>query len=178
MLTLSPPVISADAVDAAKTYLRIENDEEDASIAALMAASVRLGEGFLNQILLRRTGVDRMSASTAWQRLGVTPVQAITGVVGIPADGATFALASDAYALDIDGAGDGWVRIITPGAAGRVDVTVEAGMASDWDSLPEPIRLGVLRLMGHLHAHRDAPDDLGPPAAVAALLRPWRRMRL
>ena len=117
MLTLSPPIISADAVDAAKTYLRIESDEEDASIAALMAAAIRLAEGFLNRILLRRTGVDRMSASSAWQRLGVSPVQAITGVTGIPAEGATFALASDAYALDIDGAGDGWVRIIAPGSA-------------------------------------------------------------
>ena len=178
MFSLSPPVITADAVDAAKTYLRIESDEEDASIAALLAAALRLAEEFLNQLLLRRTGVDRMSASSAWQRLGVTPVHAITGVTGIPAEGATFPLASDAYALDIDASGDGWVRIITPGAAGRVDVTVEAGMATDWDGLPEPVRLGVLRLLGHLHAHRDAPDDLGPPAAVAALLRPWRRMRL
>jgi len=29
-----------------------------------------------------------------------------------------------------------------------------------------------------MFAHRDAPDDAGPPAVVAALWRPWRRMRL
>jgi hypothetical protein len=52
-------------------------------------------------------------------------------------------------------------------------------MALTWDELPEAIRLGVLRLAAHLHlAHRDNPDDLGPPEGVAALLRPWRRRRI
>jgi uncharacterized phiE125 gp8 family phage protein len=63
-------------------------------------------------------------------------------------------------------------------AVGAVEVTYQAGLASTWSALPESIRLGVLRLIGHLYTHRDAGDDAGPPAAVAALLRPWRRMKL
>jgi uncharacterized phiE125 gp8 family phage protein len=178
MFSLSPPLIAAEAVVAAKTYLRIENDLEDALIGALLAAAVRHVEGFTNQLLLRRAGVDRLAVSSAWQRLGVTPVHAITLVAGLPAEGAVFTLPVDAYALDIDGSGDGWVRVTQPGSAGRIDVTVDAGLAADWGDVPEPLRLAVLRLTGHLYTYRDMADDVGPPAAVAALLRPWRRMRL
>lgn len=178
MLSLSPPLITSDAIDAAKTFLRVDHDEEDALIQALLAAALRHAESFVGQLLLRRTGIDRLAVSPAWQRLGVTPVVAIAQLVGLPEEGAGFALDPSAYALDIDGGGDGWVRIKASGAATRVDVTVEAGLASDWDGLPEPLRLAVLRLAGHLHAYRDDAADAGPPAAVAALLRPFRRLRL
>jgi hypothetical protein len=45
--------------------------------------------------------------------------------------------------------------------------------------LPEGIRQGALRLAAHQYRERDvdAPQPV-PPAAVAALWRPWRRMRL
>ena len=178
MLTFSPPPVTADAVDAAKTYLRIEHDEDDATLVSLMAAAIGHVEAFTNQLLLRRSGIQRMTASNQWTRIGVTPVQAITSVTGIPAEGAAFLLPVSAYGIDIDGSGDGWVRVTQPGAAGRVDVSVEAGMAPSWGGIPEPLRLAVLRLTGHLYAYRDAPGDAGPPAAVAALLRPWRRIRL
>jgi uncharacterized phiE125 gp8 family phage protein len=178
MFSLSPPPIAAEAVAAAKTYLRIENTAEDDLIANLLAAAVRHVEGFANLIVLRRAGVDRLAVSGAWQRLGVTPVHAITSVTGLPVDGSPFGLPVSSYALDIDGSGDGWVRVIEPGAAARIDVTVDAGLASGWMDIPEPLRLAILRLTGHLHGYRDGADDRGPPAAVAALIRPWRRMRL
>jgi uncharacterized phiE125 gp8 family phage protein len=178
MKSLAPPALAADAVDAAKSYLRIENDEEDGLIGALLAAAIRHAEGFLGQLLLRRAAVDRLQVSSDWQRIGVTPVSAISSVTGIPAEGAPFILPTTSYAIDIDGSGDGWVRVSQPGSAGRIDVAVEAGLAADWDALPEPLRLAVLRLTGHLHLSRDDSGDSGPPAAVAALLRPWRRMRL
>jgi uncharacterized phiE125 gp8 family phage protein len=178
MFSLTPPAVAAEAVDAAKTYLRIETDEEDILIASLLIAAIRHAEGFLGQLLLRRSGVDRLLASTDWKRINVTPVQAITSVTAVPTTGAPFLLAPAAYAIDIDGSGDGWVRVGQPGIARWIDVNVEAGMASDWDAIPEPLRLAVLRLTGHLYGSRDDPGESGPPAAVAALLRPWRRMKL
>jgi len=178
MFSLSPPPVAAEAVAAAKSYLRIENDLEDALVASLLAAAIRHVEAFTNQLLLRREGVDRLAVSGAWQRLGVTPVHAVTAVSGLPSEGAAFALPVEGYALDIDGSGDGWIRVSQPGEARRIDVTLDAGIAADWAQVPEPLRLAVLRLVAHLHSTRDSVDDPGPPAAVAALLRPWRRMRL
>src|SRR3546814_18570201 len=54
------------------------------------------------------------------------------GVTGLPAEGAVFALPIGAYGVDIDGNGDGWVRVTASGAAGRVDVTFMAGLATGW----------------------------------------------
>ena len=178
MFSLSPPPVAAEAVVAAKAFLRIENDLEDALVANLLAAAIRPVDGFPNLIALRRTGVDRLAVSGAWQRLGVTPVHAITAVTGLPVEGEAFALRVGAYALAVDGSGDGWVRVTQPGAAVRVDVIVDAGLAAGWGDVPEPLRLAILRLTGHLYTYRDTAEDSGPPAAVAALLRPWRRMRL
>lgn len=178
MFSLSPPLIAAEAVVAAKNYLRIEQDEEDALIESLLAAAVRHVEGFTGLLVLRRTGVDRLAVSGGWQRLGVSPVHAIISVTGLAADVPSLVLPVDAYALDIDGSGDGWVRVSRPGGAAKVDVVVDAGLAADWANVPEPLRLAVLRLTGHLYTYRDSADDTGPPAAVAALIRPWRRMRL
>jgi hypothetical protein len=50
-------------------------------------------------------------------------------------------------------------------------------MADDENGVPEPIRQGVLRLIAHLFTSRDGTDG-EPPAAVTALWRPYRRMRL
>jgi hypothetical protein len=56
-------------------------------------------------------------------------------------------------------------------------VSGTAGIADDENSVPEPIRQGVLRLVAHLFMSRDG-EGGQPPAAVTALWRPYRRLRL
>jgi len=54
-----------------------------------------------------------------------------------------------------------------------------AGLAPDWDALPDGLRHGVMRLAAHQHRQREGDGAAPlPPAAVAALWRPWRRLRL
>ena len=50
------------------------------------------------------------------------------------------------------------------------------GAAERWDAVPAPVAQGVAMLAAHLFDHRES--DALPPAAVAALWRPYRRMRL
>jgi uncharacterized phiE125 gp8 family phage protein len=102
----------------------------------------------------------------------------IGGVEGLPPEGAALAFAAGQYAVDIDASGDGWVRVASPGPANRIRVSYQAGLAGEWSGIPEALRQGVVRLAAHLYADRDGPELGGPPAAVTALWRPWRRMRL
>ena len=81
-------------------------------------------------------------------------------------------LAAEAYAIDIDASGDGWVRMTGTSDARRLRVSGHAGMAIDPNDVPEPIRQGMLRLVAHLFASRDGSGG-EPPAAVTALWRPY-----
>lgn len=166
------------ALAAAKAYLRIETGDEDALLALLLRTSVSLCERFTGLTLFAADRRDVIDVSIgSWRRLPATPVAAINGVEIVDAAGIATPLPVDAYAIDIDAAGAGHVRAGgAPGA--RIAVSYRAGLAADWPSLPAPLAQGVVRLAAHLHAHRDEADDPGPPAAVAALWRPWRRMRL
>jgi uncharacterized phiE125 gp8 family phage protein len=53
-------------------------------------------------------------------------------------------------------------------------------MAAGWAALPAALRQGVVRLAAHFHAHRtgETARPQEPPAAVTALWRPYRRVRL
>jgi len=109
-------------------------------------------------------------------------VRSIDLVEAIGEDGVATPLPAGAFAIDVDASGDGWVRLTNSGGAARVRVSASAGMAADTNELPEPLRHGILRLVGHLFASRDGGGIGGPggepPAAVTALWRPYRRMRL
>lgn len=178
MISREAVVLDSFMLDEARAYLRIESEEEDASLGGVLLGAIGHAEAYLGQMLLRRNVREIVSASMHWQRLSVWPVAMVNSVTGIPAEGMPFALLADAYKIEIDAHGEAWLRVTQPGAAGRAEIACLAGMAQAWEELPEAIRLGVLRLAAHLHLHRDNPDDAGPPEGVAALLRPWRRRRI
>lgn len=166
------------ARDTVKAYARIEQSAEDSLISGFCRTVLELCEAFCGRVTLAREAVEILPASGEWRRLGAQPVRAIGTVEGLPADGAAFTLSTDAYAIDIDTKGVGWVRVSRPGAAGRVRVTYEAGLTAAWEALPDPIQQGAIRLAVHLYTHRDDSREGAPPAAVAALWRPWRRVKL
>ena len=174
MVTEEPVQPGSAATEAARAYLRVETGEEDVLIARLVGSAAGLCEAFTGQSLIRRSFTDVLPRTGAWQRLGRTPVAAVTAVDELRPDGSHAPLPASGYAVDIDANGDGWVRVTS--AAGRISINYQAGIASDWSSAPEALRQGVVRLAAHLYTHRT--DDSPPPAAVTALWRPWRRMRL
>ena len=160
-------------LEEAKAYLRIETAAEDALIAGLVASAIGVCEAFVGVALVRREIVEVLPASGGWRRLSAAPVHAITSVERIDEEGRAVALAPGGYAIDIDAGGDGWVRA---GGTGRLRVTCVAGLAEEAAGVPAALAQGVIRLAAHLYTNRD--DAKGPPAAVAALWRPFRRVRL
>lgn len=155
-----------------KAFLRLDRDSDDAPIAGFIRTAMALCEAFTGQWLIRRMGEQRLELTLGWQRLTVLPVTAIAGVETV-----TGSLPADQFDSDIDSAGTGWLRLRALPEV-RPIARFEAGLGSDWNAVPEPLRQGIIRLVAHLYTHRDAADAGPPPAAVAALWRPWRRMRL
>jgi uncharacterized phiE125 gp8 family phage protein len=161
-----------------KAFLRIGTSEEDALLAALARAAADMCEAFVGRALIARTVEETLPAAAAWARLGAAPVRAITGVSALAADGEATALAAGDYAIDIDAAGEGWVRVLRGLAEKRIRVAYSAGMAADPNGVPEALRQGIVRLAAHFYMNRANPEQVDPPTAVTALWRPWRRLRL
>jgi uncharacterized phiE125 gp8 family phage protein len=178
MLSFDPLSLDSVMLDEARAYLRVDVAEEDPSLSAAVLAAVGHAENFTRIALIRRSAQEVISASSGWQILQAAPVQSVVSLTGIPAEGASFALAPGTWEAKISSRGEAYVRIAQPGSAGRAEVTCAVGLAADWASLPEALRLGLLRLTAHFHGHRDAAEASGPPAAALALLLPWRRLRV
>lgn len=153
-----PAAAIAAVRDAARDHLRIAGTQEDAMIERLAASALALAEAFTGSALIVREYRITMPTSGEWRPLPVAPVRSIEARQGV-------------LAIDIDHHGTGWVRM---GARGEVRFV--AGLADDWAGVPAPVAQGVVVLVAHLFDTRER--DRAPPAAVGALWRPWRRMRL
>lgn len=166
---------AAVSMAEAQAYARVETGEEEALLAALVRTASALCEGFTGQVLVARPFEEVLPPGGQWQRLGLTPVRTIDEVALLAPEGTARVLPSGEFEVDIDSRGDGWVQVHRGG--GKIRVRGEAGMAVDANGIPEPLRQGILRLIAHLFATRDGTGG-EPPAAVTALWRPYRRMRL
>lgn len=161
-----------------KAQLRLTISDEDALLAGMVRAAADACEAFTGRALIERPLTETLPSATVWTRLGAMPVSAILDVETLDPNGEASPLAAAAYAVDIDAAGDGWVRLTARVEAKRMRISYRAGMAAEPNGLPEAIRHGIVRLAAHLYANRDRAETPGPPASVTALWRPWRRLRL
>jgi uncharacterized phiE125 gp8 family phage protein len=176
---VTPTALSPAALAELKQWLGITTPRDDAALTALLRTATEMCEAFTGMMPIEAECEEVLPACTSWQALSARPVQAITLVEGLTADGTRFPLAPGAYDAELDDDGTGRVLAAAPGLARRFAVRFTAGLAPDWESLPDGLRHGILRFAAHQHRERESSDaSPAPPAAVAALWRPWRRMRL
>jgi uncharacterized phiE125 gp8 family phage protein len=177
---LAAPVdLPPGALSELKGWLGITTPASDAALEALLRAGLELCEGFTGQMPILAECEEMLPAIPGWQPLATRPVQAITALEAVAADGARAALSASAYAVDLDADGTGRVMILNGGGVSRIAVRVSAGLAADWLTLPDALRQGVVRYAAFAWNEREsAVPAAALPAAVAALWQPWRRMRL
>lgn len=171
-----PAPVEPVTVNELKAFLRLESAAEDALLAAFLRSARAMCEAFTGRILIERGFIEVVAGGSDGRRLSARPVIRVDAVERVEPDGAATVLAADAWSVAIapDGAGR-----VTGGAEGeRLRVRYRAGLGPDWNAVPEALRQGILRLAAHFYSSRDAAGDPGPPAAVAALWRPWRLLRL
>ncbi len=175
---VEPAELARTALDELKQWLAITTPKDDALLVLLMRASLDMCESFTGTMPLEAQCETMLPADGGWHRLSTRPVRSITTVNLVSPGGERSALPVDAYAIDIDADGSGKVRLTRSASEARLAVRFSAGLAPDWGGLPEALRHGIIRLAAHHYRTRDTGPAETPPAAVAALWRPWRRMRL
>lgn len=190
------PVLSTAAtvkpltVDEAKAHLRIDHDDEDAMVGALIDAAVSHVDGYtgiLGRALLTQTWRQDFGQFGDRMRLRVGDVISITSVTYYDQDNAQQTLASTVYTTLTDEIGafltrkpdQDWPSVYDRPDAVRV--TWSAGYGAAAVNVPMAIRQALLLLIGHWYENREAVSATSMsemPMAVMSLLRPYRRIRI
>jgi uncharacterized phiE125 gp8 family phage protein len=171
----APP---AAALEELKAFLRIETSLEDALLTGFLRAATEAVEAMLGLILFERGVTERGLLSEGGMRLAVGPMRSLVSVETVGTDGTLSAAPDDAARLLIGTHGEGRIDAPQLPEEAGVQVRYRAGWATDWNGVPEVLRLCVIRTAAHFHAHRDSPDGAGVPPAVLRMLGPWRTRRI
>ena len=172
---ITPASLAPEALAELKQWLAISVTRDDAALTALLHAGLELCEDFTGTMPLEATCEELVSAGAGWQVLATRPIQAVTGVDAMAIDGTRTALPAEAWQVELDA--DGGARVRVAGAR-RAAVRFVAGLAADWAGLPEALRHGVIRYAAYQYRSRETEGRDALPSAIAALWRPWRRLRL
>ncbi|MCX5478457.1 head-tail connector protein [Kaistia geumhonensis] len=194
---LAPVLITAPAetpvsLAEAKAHCRVDHDDDDLLIEALILAAVGHLDGWsgvLGRALVTQTWRQDFfgfgSTRCGPLRLALSPVSSISSLTYFEPSGAQQALSAGVYRLLTDERGP-FVECVGdstwPSTACRSDsvsVTYVAGVAAA--DVPAPIKAATLLIVGHLYANREAVAEstlAALPYAVDALIAPYRRVGL
>ncbi|MDG5748248.1 phage head-tail connector protein [Qipengyuania sp. XHP0207] len=160
-----------------KTWLAISGTRDDAVLAGLIASATAMCESFTGLFPLK-TGVrERLDASCEWQVLNARPFINVGTVEAIAHTGLSRLLDPGEYTCERTGDG-ARVRLNAAIPEPHLRISYDVGLANDWASLDSGLRHGIVRFAAHAYRERDQGGDSAIPSAVAALWRPWRRLRL
>ncbi|MYZ50470.1 head-tail connector protein [Propylenella binzhouense] len=180
---ISGPAAEPVLLEEAKAHLRLDTDDEDAFVGALIVAARIAIESEIRQVLIAqawRTAIPCWRAGEAIE-LPVQPLLSVDAVRAVARDGTASPLPAEAYAADpAEGTATLLSEMSPPPVRYEVDFT--AGMGSSGLDVPQPIRLAIRMLTTHWFENR-SPVVLGErptegPAGWRELVAPYRRVRL
>jgi len=187
LTVITPPAEAPVTLAAAKDFLRIGHDGEDALVLRLIeSAQARIEQAAGLALIVQTLRLDWPAWPATLAGRGVLlprrPARALVSVVCVSATGDP-ADQTDRFRLDCGRLGlRPWSRPPAIENGGRVEVTYQAGYGAASD-VPEDLQEALLRLAGSLYSAR-APGafDLSAggalPEEVRAILQARREVRL
>ncbi len=183
--TITPPAAEPATLAEMKLFLRVDHDDEDSLIAALIRTARERVEAATGRALITRTVVesfDAWDAGRRWRALSLSPAIAIAETRTLDEDGAAAVFPADKYYLDpaaspsrlVLAGGAAWPR---PGrASGGVEIEYAAGYGEEPDDVPDALRQAVRELVAEAYERGGPEGTFGP--SVRALIAPFARARL
>jgi uncharacterized phiE125 gp8 family phage protein len=189
LVLTTAPATEPISLGEAKAHLRIDAGDEDALVTSLIAAARMFVEKTLGVALITQSWSYFFDfwPSAGCITLPILPVQTVSAVKVHDDAGGWTTLDAGSYIVDVLSEParlvlKGAVPSIEARALNAFEVTFTAGYGDEVDDVPEPIRQALKLLVAHWFERRE-PVVLGlsaqeVPATVAALLLPYRRVRL
>lgn len=192
---VTPPAETPISLEEAKAHLRVDDDDQDELIDALIAAATGYldgPQGVLGRALVTQTWrADRSCflSGPCWPgiRLPLAPVQSANLTVEYWNGTDYIEVDAEGYALYADSLGpyvDGVTNFTWPTPETRTDavkITFVAGYGTAAE-VPQPLKQAILLMVGHWFENREASvvgaSVAALPMAVDALIAPYRRWTL
>jgi uncharacterized phiE125 gp8 family phage protein len=183
-ILLAGPALEPLSLDEMRVYLRLETSEEDGLILSLIKAARNAVEQGARRALIAQKWRIRLARfpREGQVRLPVSPILSLDAVRTFDALGNPVLLDPALFRLD------GAVLCISPnhlpadGFGAGVEIDLTAGFGAQATDVPEALRQAMRMLVAHYYEHRaDALHEESVahfPAAIAAAVAPWRRMRI
>ena len=188
-ILLDGPAVEPVSLAEAKAHLRVEHNDDDDTIAALIAGARIHVEAQTRRALIVQTWRVGRDSWPAGGRIAVlpAPLRALTAARIHRSDGSTLALDPDMFAADTVSAPG--VLTFTGGAppmpgriVGGIEFDIETGYGEAPADVPEPLRQAIRVLVAHWYENRGliaAGQSVAVlPEAATALLKPYRVLSL
>ncbi len=174
-LTLaSAPATEPLTLAETKTYLKIENTNDDTLITSLITLVRKAAEDFLCASLITQSwkiSYDKYAPSCVYLPMG--PIIAITSVTVFARDGSSSVMAASTYYLT---SGNRKLVFDASPIGHRIEIIYTAGYGTSGAYVPSPIRYGMLAHLAAVYDGRVGDRDI-PKQAVEFYL-PYRGVRL
>jgi uncharacterized phiE125 gp8 family phage protein len=186
-ILLIPPSAEPWSVAEAKAFLRVEHGDDDAIIAALIAAARGHVEALTRRALLVQRWRVVLDAWPADGRLSLRmgPLRSVIAARVFDAGGNAHAI--DVAAFVVDAAADiiaspCWALPLPGRATAGIELDVELGYGGTASDVPDALRHAIRMLVAHWYENRGlAAIGAGVamlPAGVGALIAPYRMLSL
>jgi uncharacterized phiE125 gp8 family phage protein len=188
-ILLTPPAVEPVTLTDAKAWLRVEHDDDDDVIAALIAGARSHVESQTRRALISQTWRLVHDAWPSGGRIAALPVPLAAIVAARVHDGEGGTQSIDLQALTVDVAAApaiiafaAWSLPVPGQKAGGIEIDITCGYGDGPDDVPPPLRQAIRLLLAHWYENRGL-IALGDtvavlPATVAALIAPYRVLSL
>lgn len=187
---LTGPATEPVSLDDAKAWLRLDSNEEDQLLSALIVSARLTLEAYTRRFFVTqiwRMRLDAWPAQTVRRRtlaIPFAPLRSVSGVRVYDSADVAQTLSDASYRAAPARDAGRIVFLEPPPASGRacdaIEIDIVAGYGDAAADTPEPLRCAILALVAHWHENRgDAGESAAPlPTLIVALAKPFRRERL
>src|SRR4051812_19788403 len=186
-ILLIPPTAEPWSVAEAKAFLRVEHDDDDAVIAALIAAARGHVEALSRRALLVQRWRCVLDAWPATGRLDprIGPLRAVIAARVFDAAGNAHAIDTGSFVVDAAAnviASPCWALPLPGRESAGIELDIELGYGMNAGDVPGPLRHAIRLLVAHWYENRGLAAIGGNvamlPAGLGSLVAPFRMLSL